>query len=63
MTSGLKRVVAIGASAGGLKALQELLGQLKPGNEAAFVVAQHLSPDHASQLTSLLARVTKLNVE
>ena len=63
MTSSLKRVVAIGASAGGLKALQELLGQLKPGNEAAFVVAQHLSPDHASQLTSLLARVTKLKVE
>jgi two-component system CheB/CheR fusion protein len=63
MTSGLKRVVAIGASAGGLKALQELLGQLKPGNEAAFVVAQHLSPDHASQLTSLLARVSKLKVE
>jgi two-component system, chemotaxis family, CheB/CheR fusion protein len=57
-----KRVVAIGASAGGLKALQELLGQLRPGNEAAFVVAQHLSPDHASQLTSLLARVTKLKV-
>jgi two-component system CheB/CheR fusion protein len=63
MTSGLKRVVAIGASAGGLKALQELLGQLKPGSEAAFVVAQHLSPDHASQLGSLLGRVTKLKVE
>jgi len=63
MTSGLKRVVVIGASAGGLKALQELLGQLKPGNEAAYVVAQHLSPDHSSQLTSLLARVSKLKVE
>jgi len=63
MTSAPKHVVAIGASAGGLKALQELLGQLKPGDEAAFVVAQHLSPDHASQLTNLLARVTKLKVE
>lgn len=63
MTTGLTRVVAIGASAGGLKALQELLGQLKPWNQAAFVVAQHLSPDHSSQLASLLGRATKLKVE
>jgi two-component system CheB/CheR fusion protein len=63
MTSDSMRVVAIGASAGGLKALQELLGKLKPGDEATFVVAQHLSPDHASQLTNLLDRVTKLKVE
>ncbi|MEB3318886.1 MAG: chemotaxis protein CheB [Cyanobacteriota bacterium] len=63
MTSPLTRVVAIGASAGGLKALQELLGQVKPGIEAAFVVAQHLAPDHASQIVPLLTRATQLRVE
>ena len=63
MTPDLQRVVAIGASAGGLKPLQALLGQLNPGHGAAFVVAQHLSPDHSSQLVSLLARATRLKVE
>lgn len=63
MTSNLARVVAIGASAGGLKALQELLGQLRPGIDVAFVVAQHLAPDHASQLVPLLARATQLRLE
>lgn len=59
----LERVVAIGASAGGLKALQELLSQLKPGEDVAVVVAQHLAPDHASQLVPLLSRATHLKVE
>jgi len=63
MTSPLTRVVAIGASAGGLKALQELLGQVKPPMEGAFVVAQHLAPDHASQIVPLLTRATQLPVE
>ena len=63
MTSNLARVVAIGASAGGLKALQDLLGQLRPGTDVAFVVAQHLAPDHASQLVPLLARATQLPLE
>lgn len=63
MTTNLTRVVAIGASAGGLKALQDLLGQVRPGIEAAFVVAQHLAPDHASQIVPLLTRATQLKVE
>jgi len=63
MTTHLARVVAIGASAGGLKALQDLLGQVGPGMEGAFVVAQHLAPNHASQLVPLLARATQLRVE
>jgi two-component system CheB/CheR fusion protein len=63
MTTHLERVVAIGASAGGLKALQELLAQLKPATNVVFMVAQHLAPDHASQLVTLLARATQLKVE
>ena len=63
MTSNLARVVGIGASAGGLKALQELLGQLRPVDNVAFVIAQHLAPDHATQLVPLLTRATPLTVE
>ncbi|MFM1811739.1 MAG: hypothetical protein RLZZ336_677 [Cyanobacteriota bacterium] len=55
-------VVAIGASAGGLEALQELVARLPAGARAAFVIAQHLAPDHPSQLADLLARVTPLPV-
>lgn len=62
MTSTLARVVAIGASAGGLKALQDLLSQVRPGVDAAFVIAQHLAPDHASQLVPLLSRATQLRL-
>jgi two-component system CheB/CheR fusion protein len=63
MTTPSPHVVAIGASSGGLKALQELLSHLKPGLNAAFVVAQHLAPDHASQIVPLLSRITRLRVE
>jgi two-component system CheB/CheR fusion protein len=48
--AGLDRVVVIGASAGGLEAIQELLGPLPPGGTATYVVAQHLAPEHPSQL-------------
>jgi two-component system, chemotaxis family, CheB/CheR fusion protein len=61
-TAGLDHVVAIGASAGGLEALQELVAQLLPGGNVAYLVAQHLAPDHPSQLAELLARSTRLPV-
>jgi chemotaxis response regulator CheB len=53
---GLDHVVVIGASAGGLEAIQELLAHLPAGGHATYVVAQHLSPDHPSQLVDLLKR-------
>ncbi|MCH8503579.1 MAG: PAS domain-containing protein [Ectothiorhodospiraceae bacterium] len=55
-------LVAIGASAGGLEALRELIGSLEPKTRLAFVVAQHLSPKHNSMLTELLARGTTMPV-
>lgn len=56
-------LVGIGASAGGLEALQELISHLPEelGN-IAIVVAQHLSPTYKSMLVQLLSRQTKLPV-
>ncbi len=55
-------VVAIGASAGGLDALEKLVAELPADTGAAFVVIQHLSPDHKSMMASLLARYTTMPV-
>ncbi len=55
-------VVAIGASAGGLDALEKLFASLPPDGGAAFVVIQHLSPDHKSMMASLLSRHTEMPV-
>lgn len=56
-------VVAIGASAGGLDALERLFGALPADSGAAFVVIQHLSPDHKSMMDNLLARYTAMPVQ
>jgi two-component system CheB/CheR fusion protein len=45
-----------------LEAIEELLAQLPLGNKSAYVVAQHLSPHHPSQLVELLQRSTSLVV-
>lgn len=55
-------VVAIGASAGGLDALEKLFAALPADTGAVFVVIQHLSPDHKSMMASLLARHTLMPV-
>jgi two-component system CheB/CheR fusion protein len=55
-------VVGIGASAGGLDALERLFGALPADTGAAFVVVQHLSPDHKSMMDNLLARYTRMPV-
>jgi hypothetical protein len=46
-------VVAIGASAGGLEALLELLSALSFDTGTAFIYIQHLDPTHQSQLIGL----------
>lgn len=53
-------VVGIGASAGGLEALQEFFKRMPPEPGAAFVVVQHLSPDYKSLMNELLARHTSM---
>ncbi len=54
-------VVAIGASAGGLEALEALLRRLVTEG-MAFVVLQHLAPDHESALADILAHATPMKV-
>ena len=55
-------VVGIGASAGGLSALEELFGNLSTETGAAFVVIQHLSPDFKSLMKELLERRTGMSI-
>ena len=55
-------VCGIGASAGGLEALKKLFSLLKPNEDVAFLVAQHLSPDHHSHLVQILATTSKMAV-
>ncbi|UHD14380.1 chemotaxis protein CheB [Thiocapsa bogorovii] len=55
-------VVAIGASAGGLDALERFFQSLPTDLGAAYVVIQHLSPDHKSMMANLLGRHTSMPV-
>lgn len=55
-------IVAIGASAGGLKALSEFFRYLPVDTGMAFVVVQHLSPAHESMMADILSRTTKIPV-
>ncbi len=56
-------VVAIGASAGGLEAMMELLKYLPSDTGMAFIYVQHLSPDHKSMLTEILSKKTRMKVQ
>ena len=55
-------VVGIGASAGGLEALQQFLTFLPGDTGMAFVIIQHLSPDHKSLLADILGKETSMPV-
>ena len=55
-------VVGIGASAGGLKPIQELMAQLPNDSRLSFVIVMHLSPEHESNLAAILQRATKMPV-
>ena len=56
-------VIGIGASAGGLEALQTLFAGLECDTGAAYVVVQHLSPDFATMMDQLLAKHTAMLVK
>ena len=55
-------IVGIGASAGGLEAFTQLIRHLPADSGMAFVLVQHLDPQHESALTTLLGRATDLPV-
>ncbi|MBE2201159.1 MAG: PAS domain-containing protein [Anaerolinea sp.] len=56
--------VGIGASAGGLAALEQFFAAMPPDTDPgmAFVLVQHLSPDHKSLLAELVRRCTRMQV-
>ncbi|MFA5848246.1 MAG: chemotaxis protein CheB [Bacteroidales bacterium] len=56
-------IVAIGASAGGLEALEQFLSAVPVNSGMAYVVIQHLDPTHKGMLPELLQRITKMKVE
>lgn len=55
-------IVGIGSSAGGLKALKAFIHELPADSGAAFVIVQHLAPDHKSMLGEILGGQTSLTV-
>jgi two-component system CheB/CheR fusion protein len=54
--------VAIGASAGGLEAVTQLIRNLPSDTGMSFIYVQHLSPDYKSMLASLLSKSTNMKV-
>ena len=55
-------IVGIGASAGGLEAFKSFFANTPPNTGMAFVLVQHLSPDHKSMLAELLGKTTEMDV-
>jgi len=55
-------IVGIGASAGGLEAIEGFFANTPSGINIAFVIIQHLSPEHKSIMGSLLGKYTQMKV-
>ena len=55
-------IVGIGASAGGLEALEQFLGNVPENSGIAYVVIQHLDPTQKGLLPELLQRISKMKV-
>jgi two-component system, chemotaxis family, CheB/CheR fusion protein len=55
-------IVGIGASAGGLESLEQFFGAMPKDSGMAFVVIQHLAPDHVGIMPELLQRITPMRV-
>jgi two-component system, chemotaxis family, CheB/CheR fusion protein len=54
--------VAVGASAGGLEAIESFFGAMPPDTGMGFVVVQHLSPDYKSLMVEILSKKTSMRV-
>ena len=55
-------VVGIGASAGGLEALQQFFRFMPANSGLSFVVIQHLAPDYKSLMADILGKYTQMSV-
>ena len=60
---GVFDIIALAASAGGLKALSHVLAMLPADFPASIVVVQHLDPRHRSLMADILSRRTALQVK
>jgi two-component system CheB/CheR fusion protein len=63
VTAPLFPIVGIGASAGGLEALEALLSHVPVACGMSFVIVQHLSPDHVGNLPEILQRCTTMQIQ
>jgi len=59
---GTTQIVGLGASAGGLEALEQFLANVPVDSGLAYVVVQHLDPTHKAMLVELLQRATVMPV-
>ena len=55
-------LVALGASAGGLEALNSFFYNVPEDSDYTYLIVQHLSSDHKSLMAELLAKKTKIPV-
>ena len=60
--AGRPLIIGIGASAGGLEALQQFFGRMPSNSGLSFVVIQHLSPDYKSLMVDILGKHTGMTV-
>ena len=56
-------VVGVGASAGGLEAFKRLIRAIPESSGMAFILVQHLEPNHESLLVDILQKITLIPVE
>ena len=55
-------LIGVGASAGGLDAIKQMIGQVPQGFAHSLVIVQHISPDYKSLMSEILGRETSLPV-
>ena len=54
--------VGVGASAGGLDAIEKLISNISENSGMAFIIVQHMDPTHKSGLVNILSRYTTMKV-
>jgi two-component system CheB/CheR fusion protein len=59
---GAQYIVGIGASAGGLEAIQEFFDNIPADTNVSYIIVQHLSPDYKSLMAELLKKHTPMQV-
>ncbi len=62
LSQNLFPVVGVGASAGGLEAFRELVKAIPENSGMAYILVQHLAPQHESMLAGILQKTTNLPV-